>query len=104
MRKEQSGPVSFSCGIAISWTAGAIEAAAGIHTNACVAGKTLATNSEVISALSSFQSKISNLHMPTIPATKTPSSYIRDELDTIVISPGNLRRHNISLDFLIKKH
>ncbi|KAJ5185855.1 hypothetical protein N7472_010695 [Penicillium cf. griseofulvum] len=56
------------------WAAEAIQAAAGIYTNARVVGKTLATHEEVISALSSFQSKISNLHMPAIPVTKTPSS------------------------------
>ncbi|KAJ5459307.1 hypothetical protein N7530_011251 [Penicillium desertorum] len=56
------------------WAAEVIEAAAGMYTNARVAGETLATNNEVISALSSLQSKISNLHMPAIPVTKTPSS------------------------------
>jgi hypothetical protein len=42
------------------WAADVIEAAAGIYSNARMAGKTLETNNEVILALSSFQCKISN--------------------------------------------
>lgn len=57
-----------------SWAAEAIEEAAGAYTNARAAGKTLETHNEVISALSSFQSKIQNLNMPLISVTKTPSS------------------------------
>jgi chitinase len=56
------------------WAVEALQVAAGAYTTARLAGKTLATNNEVVSALSSFQSKITKLNMPAIPVSKTPSS------------------------------